>query len=986
MMKHVLLWGFLFCCSTFLHSQVKTLTGTVTDDLGSPLPGATVIVKNTTKGTSTDFDGGFFIAVTPKDTLVVSYIGFAKEELLVGEQTVVKITLKEDLNTLNEVVVVGYGTTTKKALTTAVSVVKGKDVVEDKPFTNIETALQGKVSGIQVITPSGSPGQSAAIRIRGVISLSGSSDPLYVIDGVQVANTEALNPRDVESVSVLKDASAAAIYGAQAANGVVIITTKRGSGKSKINFSAYAGQNVIANTLDVLNAVQYINSVNTARANAGLPEISDPNNFQSNSDFQNELYAPAFIQNYDLSISGGDAKGSFYISAAMQDEEGTIETTGFKRYSLRFNQDRLLFNDAFKLSSSVALSRTNFNVINDNQRVNQGGVVLSALQTPPNVAIVNADGTFPANPFQPGFDNPIALVRGEDREFITNKVLANIAGTYTFPFKLIAKTALSVDYSESKFSRFVDPFSTSNGRANDGIAEAETFLNTSFLWESTLDYTVSPVKDKLDINFLLGGALQQRESNDRSILGTSLPGDAIRTIDPATDILNTSERINENRTNSLFFRTKFSYLDRYFLESTVRRDGSSRFGPSNKFGYFPSISGSWVVSDESFMKDIDWLSIFKIRYGYGFTGNQNIGDNRFQGLFSANANYTINGVVRNGIFPSQVANAVLKWESTEQHNLGLDLSFLKNRINFNFEAYQKNTTDLLIDNPLPITTGFDSATQNIGSVTNKGIEVALNAILVDTEAITWNIGTNFTTNTNEVTAIDGRIISSGFVNDQGEVTRTEEGQSVGNFFGFIAEGVDPQTGDVVFRDLNDDGFIDDENDRTIIGSPLPDYTWAATTNFNYKGLELTVFFQGVQGQDIYNASRLELENQSGFTNQSTSVLNAWTPTNTNTNIPRAVFGDPAGNNRASSRWVEDGSFIKLREVSLGYNLPKSWIEKLGMSQFKVYLQGRNLVTWTDYSGYDPEVSRDGSNALSGGIDYGTYPQVRTFIGGLNVTF
>ncbi len=985
MKKHVLLW-MLLGISTFSFGQIKTIKGIVTDVLDTPLAGATILIKNTNKGTTTDFDGGFSIAAAPTDSLVISYVGFSELEVLVGTQTNLTVQLQEDLSVLDEVVVVGYGTTTKKALTTAVSVVKGKDVVEDKPFTNIETALQGKVSGIQVVTPSGSPGQSASIRIRGVISLSGSSDPLYVIDGVQVANTEALNPRDVESVSILKDASAAAIYGAQAANGVVIITTKRGSGKSKVNFSAYAGQNVVANTLDVLNAVQYITSVNTARANAGLPPISDPNNFQSNSDFQNELYAPALTQNYDLSISGGDDKGRFYISGAIQDEEGTIETTGFKRYSLRFNQDRKLLNDAFKISSSVALSRTNFNVINDNQRVNQGGVVLSALQTPPNVAVVNADGTFPSNPFQPGFDNPIALVRGEDREFVTNKVLANLTGTYTLPFGLIAKSSLGIDHSESKFSRFVDPFSTSNGRANEGIAEAGTFLNTSFLWESTLDYTLTPIKEKLDINFLLGGAIQQREGNDRSIVGASLPGDAIRTIDPATDILSTSERVNENRTNSLFLRTKISYLDRYFLESTVRRDGSSRFGASNRFGYFPSVSGSWVVSEEQFMENIDWLSIFKIRYGYGFTGNQNIGDNRFQGLFSANANFTINGEVRNGIFPSQVANAALKWESTEQHNLGLDLSFLKNRINFNFEAYQKNTTDLLIDNPLPITTGFSNATQNIGSVRNKGIELALNAVVLDTEAMTWSIGGNFTTNANEVTAINGRIITSGFVNDQGDVTRTEEGQPVGNFFGFIADGVDPQTGDVIFRDLNDDGIIDDDNDRTIIGNALPDYTWAATSNFSYKGLELTLFFQGVQGQEIYNASRLELENQSGFTNQSTTVLNAWTPTNTITNIPRAVFGDPAGNNRASSRWVEDGSFIKLREVSLGYNLPKLWIEKLGISQFKVYVQGRNLATWTDYTGYDPEVSRDGANALSGGIDYGTYPQVRTFIGGLNVTF
>lgn len=976
----------VLCFSSFIQAQERTLNGLVIDKNRVPVVGATIISSTTNKATVTDFDGKFSLVVAQGEILKISSIGFIKTEITVTNQSSIEIVLEDDILSLDEILVVGYGTSTKKSLTSAVTVVKGKDIVDDKPFTNIENSLQGKVSGIQVISPSGSPGQSSAIRIRGAISLLGNSDPLYIIDGIQVQNTEGLNPRDVESVSVLKDASATSIYGAQAANGVVLITTKRGSkGKSTFRFSSFLGVNEVVNTLDVLNSEQYISFLNTARSNVGLPLVTDPNNFQFNSDFQRELYDPATTQNYEVAFSGGDDKGSYYISGGLQDEEGTIETTGFKRYSMRFNQDREVFKN-FTINSSVGLSRTSFNVINDNQRVNQGGVVLSALQTPPIIGIVDENGNFPSNPFQPGFDNPIALVRGEDREFVTSKVLANLNAGYSLPFGLKFNSAFSVDYSQSKFNRFVDPFSTSNGRATNGQAETATFQNTIWLWENTVNYNFNPIKDVLNLDFLLGTSVQERRDDNTRILGNNFLNGSITTINPATEILATEETIFENTNNSIFFRTKASYLDRYFVESTIRRDGSSRFGPSNRFAVFPSVSGSWVASEESFLQDISWLSILKFRYGYGFTGNQNFGDNRFQALFSPNSNYVVNGQIVTGVFPSQVANANLKWESTEQSNFGVDLGFLKNRLNISFETYRKNTTDLLINNPLPITTGFDNATQNVGSIENRGIELALDAILVNSNDLQISLNANYSRNVNEVTNIGGQIITAGGVSDQGEVTRIEEGQPIGNFFGFVSEGVNPETGNIIFADLNGDGVIDDNNDRTIIGNALPDFIWGSTATINYKGFELIAFFQGVQGQDIYNATRLELENQSGFTNQSTSILNAWTPNNTNTSIPRAAFGDPDGNNRASDRWVEDGSFVKLRELTLGYNFPEKWINTLGVTNLKIFMQGRNLVTWTDYTGYDPEVSRDGANVLSSGIDFGTYPQVRTFIGGLNLTF
>ncbi len=983
------LWVCFLCSTLFSFAQTRSLKGTVSDAFGVPLPGATVIVKGTDQGTSTDFDGNFTIDVSTDDVLVVSYVGFLSREIVVGTQTTLQVLLESDEQALSEVVVIGYGTSTKRALTSAVTVLESSEIIEDKPFTDVGQSLNGKLAGVQVIEASGSPGASPSIRIRGANSLSASVEPLYIIDGVQVTNTEALNPNDVESISVLKDAAASSIYGARAANGVVLITTKRGTrGKSSINFSSFIGEDRVINTLPVLNSQQYIDYLNTARINAGQSPITDPFNFQFNTDWQNELYAPATLQNYQISFTGGTEKGNYFLSVGLQDEEGTIETTGFRRYSVRFNQDNELYKN-LKIGNSIALSRTQFNTINDNNRVNQGGVVLSALQTPPIIPIQNEDGSFAANPFQGGFDNPIALVRGENREFNTSKAIANIYGEYSFPFGLVFRSSFSVDYTESKFNRFVDPFNTSNGKANEGLAETSTFLQTVWLWENTLNYKFEPIKDVADVDFLLGTAAQQSKFENTRILGVGFPNGAITNVDAASEILDTDEIISEWSNNSFFLRTNVSFLDRYFFSSTVRRDGSSRFGPDNRFAIFPSVSAAWVVTEENFLKKASWLNLLKLRYSYGVTGNQEIGDYEWQGLYRLNSNYFINGEVLPGVAPDQVENRNLKWESTTQHNLGFDLGLFKNKLAMTVDLYQKDTDDLLIPNPLPSSSGFQVATQNIGSLTNRGIEIGLNATILSTDDFFWDINANYSKNENEVTNINGQIITGGGVNDQGNVTRIEEGQPIGNFFGFVSEGVDPATGDIIFRDLNGDGIINDENDRTIIGNALPDFLWGATTNVAYKGLQLTAFFQGVEGQDIYNASRFELENQATFKNQSVTVLDRWTPDNTNTTIPRAVFGDPNGNGRASNRWVEDGSFIKLRELTLAYSFPKRIIEALKMTNLRIYVQGRNLYTWTDYTGYDPEVSRTENNrvdVLSSNIDYGTYPQVKTYIAGLNVTF
>lgn len=965
------------------------IKGVVKQSNGTPLPGANVLVKGTNRGSVTDFDGNYTIKASSGDVLVFSYVGFLEQEIVVSDQKQIDVVLQEDISTLEQIVVIGYGTSTKKELTTAITSIKAEEIIKDKPFVNVEQSLNGKVAGVQVLQSSGSPGDQTSVRIRGISSINANNEPLYVIDGVQVNNTEGLNPNDIESISILKDAASSAIYGARASNGVVLITTKRGKeGTSSINFSAYLGQNRLINTIEVLNAEQYMDYLNTALVNAGEPAVSDPFNGQFNTDWQKELYAPALLQNYQLSFTGGSEKGTYYLSAGYQQEEGTVESTSFERFSVRFNQDRKVLKN-LKIGNSIALTRTDFNTINVNQRVNQGGVILSALQTPTIIPVINDDGTYPDNPFQPGWDNPIALIRGEERSFKTYKSIINVYGEYTFPFGAKLKSSLGIDYNNSKFNRFLDPFTTSNGRANEGEAQNQTFLETVWLWENTFDYKFS-LSDEIQMGILLGASAQRSRYEETNNLGRGFVNGSILTVSGAATPVFARENVQEWANNSLFYRLDINYLKRYYLSSSGRRDGSSRFGPDKLYGLFPSISFSWVASSEKFLQNVLWLQTLKVRYSYGFTGNQFIGNYAWRGLYATNDGnnnfgYVINNELSTGFVPTQVENRLLQWEPTEEHNIGIDISLFKNRISFTADAYTKEITQALLPLQLPITTGFDQATVNLGTLTNRGLELGLDTDIISNIDFNWNLTANYSVNENEVKNLEGNVFFGGGINDLGNVVRIEEGQPIGNFYGYVSEGVDPETGNIIFTDFDNNGIINPD-DRTIIGNALPDFTWGVTNALKFKGLELIVFFQGVEGQDIFNASRFELENQTSFGNQSATVLDRWTPDNRDGQIPIAVFGDPAGNGRASNRWVEDGSYIKLRELTVGYTFPKKWINKLKISNLKIYAQGRNLYTWTDYKGYDPEVSRNVRDPLSQNIDYGTYPQVKTYIAGFNLRF
>ncbi|RAJ97471.1 TonB-linked SusC/RagA family outer membrane protein [Larkinella arboricola] len=1004
--------------NTFAQQAVdKTITGTVTSETGEGLPGVSVVIQGTTRGTTTDAQGSYRINV-PNDetTLVFSFVGYVSQEQIVRARSIINVQLAPDTKSLNEVVVVGYGQVKKSDLTGAVASVPVEEI-RKVAVTSLDQALQGRAAGVQITQNSGAPGGSTSIRIRGGNSIQGDNEPLYVIDGIPFKNDGAgsgssfnvlstLNPSDIESISVLKDASSTAIYGSRGANGVVIITTKRGkAGKSTISLETYYGVQNVRRKYPVLNAREYAQFVNDANTNEGRPAVYTPaqiDAFGEGTDWQDEIFRQAPIQNYQLSISGGDEKTQYAISGGYFKQNGIVVNSDFDRYSLRVNLDRKLTNK-IKIGNSLTVNRTVTNQSRTDGDLGSAGLVtMAALQFPPILPVRAASGAYlmtdPALTFTA--DNPVALARDSKNRNTAYRVFGNVFGEYQIIPGLDLRISLGMDGVLQKQDSYL-PRSVSSGLAQGGSAGIYNSQALTWLNENLLTYTRSFGSDH-NLTALLGFTQQASRIETSRAQARNFVNDNLGSSNLASGSvpLTPESGVGTWGLQSYLARVNYGYKERYLLTASFRADGSSRFGSNKRYGYFPSAALAWRISEESFMKDVRVLSDLKVRATYGMTGNQDgIGNYPAYSLLGTQ-NYVFGGTVSTGLGPNQIANPDLSWETTTQADIGVDVGFLNDRITLTADAYLKRTRDLLLNVTIPSTSGYSSAIKNLGKVQNKGIELSVSSRNID-GAFRWNTDINFALNRNKVLDIGGvSQIFAGSVANIGQNINSgiiRVGEPLGSFYGYVTNGLyqttdelaalsDPQArkpGDRRYLDLNGDKKIDD-NDRAIIGRAQPKFIGGISNTFAYKGFELTAFFQGVYGNDILNANRFELEYLNGTTNQDRDMLNRWTPTNTNTDIPRASTVRPA--NRISTRQIEDGSYLRLKNLQLAYNLPNPVLQSLKIQSVRLYVTAQNFLTWTSYSGFDPEVNRFGQDSRSQGFDYASYPAAKTLLFGLNVGF
>jgi len=972
-MNRILLLLILLVFSTGALAQGKLITGKVTDESGNSLPGVTIQVKGTTTGTTTDIDGNYKLNVS-SGVLRFSFIGYIAQEIPLSSQNTINVVLVEETKQLNEVVIIGYGAQKKKDLSTAVSVVGDKEI-KDRPLVSAAQAIQGKAAGVQVIQPSGKPGVGLSVRVRGSTSIEADNEPLYVVDGVPTKDVTGLSPSDIASMSILKDASSASIYGARAANGVVIITTKKGDPKEQtVSFNTYWGVSRLRKTLDVLNTKQY-------RALMNEMKISYDPSWTGYTDWSDEVFGTGINQSYQLSTSGGNDKMNYFISGGYLNEQGIVKPSRFDRYSFRVNLDNQV-KSWFKIGTNVNVNRITTKDTPDNLSSGRGGVIMSALNTPPFLSIYNSDGSgqFATNPFQPSWENPVAYMEGPDQQTIDNKLLGNINAEVSFTKDLKLISRFGLELNNHQWDYYLDPFRTTYGRDNKGIAQADKTNQLTWQNENYFDYSL--VYDKHTLNVVLGNSVQKYKSNNSFLYGTRLfPDPTITTLNAANEITG-STWIDEWAIASFFGRAAYNYMSRYYLTVSVRRDGSSKL--AHHWGTMPSFSAAWRVSSEEFMKGFAFIDDLKIRGGWGRTGNQDGISNYSQ--------YGLTSIIRdeNSVLPAftivTFGNPDLKWETTDQTNLGLDLTLFNSRVTFIVDAYLKKSRDVILTVQWPSTLNLPIMQTNAAKVDNKGIEFSLSTINID-KKIRWSSDFNISFNRNEVTYMKyvdvgyyGRIYSN-----NEDVTILKVGLPLGSMYGYIAEGVDPETGDMIYKDLNNNGIVDPA-DRTIIGNAQPKFTYGFTNNLTYKRFDVNIFFQGSQGNDIFNATRVDLEVMFDSKNQSTAVLNRWTPENPYTDIPRAIGGGSTINVRNSTRFIEDGSYLRLKSVTVSYRLLENSPRFKNIKRASIYVTGQNLVTLTKYSGFDPEVNAFGNSALQLGIDYGTYPQVRSLIIGMNIDF
>ena len=1003
-MRQRILFSFitLFITTSVLFAQGINVAGTVTESGGTPIPGVNVVVKGTTNGVATDFDGNYSISANQGDILVFSSVGFTSQEVTVNG-SVINITMSEDSNVLDEVVVVGYGTQSRRDLTGSVASIKGEDISR-QPVASVDNALQGQAAGVLVTTPSGTPGAGINIQIRGTTSISAGNEPLYVIDGIpmipedlsglfsggQKTNSLAdINPGDIQSIEVLKDASATAIYGSRGANGVVLITTKRGStGRSKIDFNTYYGFQNVTNVIDMQSSKEFLELMNEAAQQDNRDFGTDyPENYVSdiwgydpndpdlqNTDWYGEIFRTAPIQNYDLSVSGGNDKTTYFTSVSYFDQEGVQIGTGFDRISGRINIDSQV-SDAIKVGSSVMLSRTNQDrTINDNSLY---GVVINTLAADPLMPVYESDGSY-ADPFWYFgwwmLDNPVLVAKEYYRQTKTSRALANIYAEIKLAEGFKFKTTWSADYTNLVDESYTPIISRES--SNAGANGLGTYGSTEDLtWITENYFSYDKTFGKHSINAILGASYQASDRDFSDMAAQGYPSDQFTKLSVAAKVTSATTSGTQWGLASYYFRGNYNYDDRFLFTFTGRADGSSRFGTNNKFGFFPSGSVAWRMSNENFLKNSNTISDLKIRASYGLTGNQEgIGNFSSRGLYGVGA-YRQTPV----LVPTQLSNSNLSWENTAQYDIGIDLGLFNNRLSFTADYFVKTTNDLLLGRSIPGTSGFSGVTDNIGEIENRGLELSLRAAILTGE-LTWNTSFNISFIENEVKKLE---VDEEVLNDSHILA---EGQPIGTFFLIDQDGVDPETGNIIWDDFNGDGFIN-SGDRQIVGNVQPDFFGGWNNSFAYKGFDLNFLFQFTVGNDIFNHSIASYENLgwsrigTGFPlpdgNNYTGVKNRWREPGDRTDIPRASL-ESDNWKEYSTRWLEDGSYLRLKNLDLGYNLSAKNAEQIGLRSLRIYVMAQNLWTLTDYTGFDPEVSQNARNPLVAGADFGTLPQTKSF--------
>ncbi|MBD3630025.1 TonB-dependent receptor [Cyclobacterium sp.] len=974
------------------------ISGTVTDENGEPLPGATISVSGSSIGTATDLDGKYSLTVPENATLVYSYIGYVSKSVVVGTQNIINVSLSEDQSSLDEVVVVGYGTVRKSDLTGSVSSIQADKLNTDSQ-ASVEQIIQGRLPGVQVTQASARPGGNFSIRIRGSNSITAGNEPLYVIDGLPGANPEnSLNPSDIKSIEVLKDASATSIYGARGSNGVVLITTKNGKQNSPltINYNVTTSIQAATKTLDMMNAQQYMSFYNDLYLDRGREPIFSQNDFASigaGTDWQAEIFRSAPIQEHRVSFSGGSEDTQYFLSLNAFDQDGIVISSGFKRFSGRIN---LTHSVGDKLK--VGINFNNSYVKEDQVPLGLGvnataGVIAAALQLPPTEPVFNSDGTYSTS--LQDLSNPVAQARTMDRFERRTRLFGNGFLEYELISDLKAKLNLGVDQSIARSDTF-DDVVTQIGLLRQGQASQGLRENNSYVFELTLDYN-KVINGQHRLN-LLGGYSYQEFMNSgfnasaMSFPTTSFGPNNLGSGDPFLNEVGSFK--GKNNIVSGFGRANYSYDERFLMTASFRADGSSRFGANNKFAYFPSGALAWNISNESFFPKEGLVSDFKLRASYGVSGNQEIDNGRSLVLLGSGPIAVFNGDEYQSIAPNQLANPDLKWETTESFNLGVDLGMLFGRITGSVEYFQNNTRDLLLLLPIPTTTGFGNSLQNVGNTRNSGFELSLSSRNF-VGNFSWITDINLATVKNEVTNLGllPRILQGGtrFMQDY---TILEVGSPVNAYYGHVFEGViqsaeelansPTQTNGAVgsrkFQDLNGDNVINDQ-DRTIIGDPFPNFTVGLNNTLSYKGFTLDVFLEGKFGFEMANFTKIDSENPiDDLRNRQTYVLDRWTPDNPTNENPS--FVNPSRTYDFNSRVVEDASFVRLRSARIAYSFPNLNIK--GIGSLLLFASGQNLVTWTDYSGYNPDINSLGTSNLR--IDYSAYPLARTYAIGINVNF